>query len=93
MTGGMAFVYDADNEFDEHVNPDTVVWQPVATANWRKILHSLVEDHRNETGSDFAAELLAHWDREIGKFRQVVPREMVTRLAHPLNAEPIPQRA
>jgi glutamate synthase (NADPH/NADH) large chain len=33
----------------------------------------------------FAEELLAHWDRELGKFWQVVPKEMLSRLAHPLN--------
>ncbi len=84
MTGGMAFVYDDDRLFDEHINPDTVVWQRVETAHWQGVLHGLIEDHRRETGSAFAAELLAHWDREIGNFWQVVPREMVSRLAHPL---------
>jgi glutamate synthase (NADPH/NADH) large chain len=84
MTGGMAFVYDADGLFDEHVNSDTVVYQRIATAHWQSVLRKLVEEHRAETGSAFAAELLAHWEREIGNFWQVVPQEMVARLANPL---------
>jgi glutamate synthase (NADPH/NADH) large chain len=84
MTGGMAFVYDADGLFDEHVNADTVVYQRIETAHWQGVLRKLVEEHRAETGSAFAAELLAHWERELGNFWQVVPKEMVSRLAHPL---------
>ncbi len=85
MTGGMAFVYDADGLFDEHINADTVVWQRIETAHWQGVLRGLIEDHRRETGSAFATELLAHFDRELGRFWQVVPKEMVGRLAHPLS--------
>src|SRR6201996_4693501 len=84
MTGGMAFVYDADGLFDHHVNGDTVVWQPVETVYWREFLRGQIEEHHRETSSVFAAELLAHWEVERDKFRQVVPKEMLTRLKHPL---------
>jgi glutamate synthase (NADPH/NADH) large chain len=84
MTGGMAFVYDEDALFGSHVNSDTVVWQRVATPHWEKILRNLVEEHRAQTGSTFASELLAHWEIELPRFWQVVPKEMVGRLEHPL---------
>ncbi|HEX4296188.1 MAG TPA: glutamate synthase large subunit [Rhizomicrobium sp.] len=87
MTGGIAFVYDADGKFAEHINPDTVVWQRIATPHWNGVLRALVVDHQRETGSAFAAEILAHWDRESAKFWQVVPREMAARLEHPLRDE------
>jgi glutamate synthase (NADPH/NADH) large chain len=87
MTGGMAFVYDADGRFDEHINPDSVVWQRVATAHWRGVLRNLVEEHRAESGSAFAAQLLAQWDVELDRFWQVVPKEMLSRLDAPLNEE------
>jgi glutamate synthase (NADPH/NADH) large chain len=92
MTGGMVFVYDADGRFDEQVNGDTVVWQRVGTERWRKVLRGLVEDHHTETGSAFAGELLAHWDMEVGKFWQVVPKEMLDRLAYPLSEARIAAR-
>ncbi|HEX3674125.1 MAG TPA: glutamate synthase large subunit [Rhizomicrobium sp.] len=85
MTGGMAFVYDADGLFADHLNADTVVTQSIASAHWEGVLRSLVEEHRRETGSLFAAELMAHWDRELSNFRQIVPKEMLDRLAHPLS--------
>ena len=86
MTGGMAFVYDADGQFDEHVNADTVVWQRVAIAHWRNVLRELIEEHRGETGSALAAQMLAQWDVECPRFWQVVPKEMLSRLPYPLDA-------
>ena len=87
MTGGMAFVYDADRKFSEHLNPDSVIWQRVETAHYQNVLRSMIEEHRAETGSVWASELLAEWDVQLPRFWQVVPKEMLTRLAHPLKAE------
>jgi glutamate synthase (NADPH/NADH) large chain len=84
MTDGMAFVYDADGLFEHHVNPDSVVWQRLGTSHWDMVLRRLVEEHARETGSVFAADLLAHWEAERGNFWQVVPKEMLARLEHPL---------
>ncbi len=89
MTGGMAFVYDADGLFEQHLNPDSVVWQRVETAHYQDLLHEMIEEHRAETGSAFAGELLAQWDVELPRFWQVVPKEMVNRLAYPLKAEQV----
>ena len=85
MTGGMAFVYDADGLFERHVNPDSVIWQRIATFHWQGELRALVEEHARETGSVLAAELLANWEAEVENFWQVVPKEMLTRLSHPLS--------
>jgi glutamate synthase (NADPH/NADH) large chain len=93
MTGGMAFVYDADGRFEEHVNPDTIVWQRVASGHWESVLCGLVEEHRKESSSVFAGQLLAQWELELGRFWQVVPKEMLSRIAHPLSDEPAAARA
>ncbi len=84
MTGGMAFVYDFDGRFTDRVNPETVVWQRVETGAWEGILKALVMDHFRETQSRFVERLLSDWDRELPKFWQVVPKEMLARLPHPL---------
>ena len=64
----------------------------VVAAQIRAQVRALIEEHQNETGSDLAQELLTQWDLEIGKFWQVVPREMLARLPYPLSdeAEKIP---
>jgi glutamate synthase (NADPH/NADH) large chain len=84
MTGGMAFVYDADGGFADRVNNETVIVQGVETAHWEGVLKELIEEHVRETQSKHARGLLADWDREVGKFRQIVPKEMLARLAHPV---------
>jgi glutamate synthase (NADPH/NADH) large chain len=90
MTGGMAFIYDPDLSFPHLVNPETVTWQRIETAHWEGVLHTLVRQHVEETQSRFAEQLLNDWDRELGHFWHVVPKEMIARLAHPLTA---PERA
>jgi glutamate synthase (NADPH) large chain len=83
MTGGMAFVYDPDQRFDHMVNPETLTWGPVGSEHWRGVLRALIEEHVERTGSVHARTLLDNWDLEIGNFVQVVPKEVVKRLAVP----------
>jgi glutamate synthase (NADPH/NADH) large chain len=85
MTGGMAFVYDADRKFTEHLNSDTVVAQRVDSLHWEGVLRELIDEHRRETQSVFAQQILAHWDVELRNFWQVCPKEMLSRLAYPLS--------
>jgi glutamate synthase (NADPH/NADH) large chain len=84
MTGGMGFVYDADGTFERHLNFENVIAQGVETAHWEGVLKELVEEHARETQSQHAQRILADWDREVVKFKQIVPKEMVARLAHPV---------
>jgi len=44
----------------------------------------LIEAHVAETGSKWAAGLLAEWDRTRERVWQVCPKEMISRLPHPL---------
>ena len=93
MSGGMAFVYDAAGEFPRYVNVDSVVFQRLASAHWEAHLKALVAEHAQETQSRFAARLLNDWGLERGKFWQVAPKEMLTRLEHPLDDRPAEKRA
>ncbi len=84
MTGGMAFVYDAGDEFPSRVNGESVAWQRVLTPYWEGVLRALVEEHARESQSRFAQQLLLDWERELPRFWQVVPKEMLARLPAPL---------
>jgi glutamate synthase (NADPH/NADH) large chain len=77
MTGGMA----------------SVVVQRLASTHWEGVLHALVAEHAQETGSHYAQDLLRDWDLVRGAFWQVCPKEMVNRLAHPLSDEAELERA
>ena len=87
MTGGMAFIHDADGSFERRANPESIVWQRVATAHWEATLRDLVAAHAKATDSRWSRGLLEDWDRAVGRFWQVVPKEMLGRLPAPL-AEP-----
>ncbi|HEU5046552.1 MAG TPA: glutamate synthase large subunit [Rickettsiales bacterium] len=86
MTGGMAFVYDTNNNFAARVNPETVVFQRLASPYWEGKLRTLIEEHATETDSAYAKDILKHWHASLARFWQVCPKEMVERLEQPLQA-------
>ncbi|KPF73979.1 glutamate synthase [alpha proteobacterium AAP81b] len=88
MSGGMAFVYDADSDFEAHVNRDSVVITRLASAHWEGVVHDLIAEHTRETGSKWAAALLAEWDRARLQIWQICPKEMLSRLPQPLDDAP-----
>ena len=81
----MAFVYDSSGAFERRINPESIVVQRLDSVHWEGVLRTLVEEHAAETGSIHAANILADWERSSGRFWQVCPKEMLGRLAHPLN--------
>ena len=85
MTGGMAFVYDPDGSFERRVNPETLTWCRLSSAHWEAVLREAVAAHVAATDSKWARGLIEDWDRVRGSFWQVCPKEMVARLAHPLD--------
>jgi glutamate synthase (NADPH/NADH) large chain len=85
MTGGMAFVYDPNNEFENYVNPSSVIWLTPETDYWKKCLLDLVRDHFKETESAVAKKILESFDEEIKKIKQVCPKEMIDKLTNPLS--------
>jgi len=93
FTGGLAFVYDADESFELRVNGDTLTWQRLASAHWERVLRKHIEEHSRETNSRYAAMLLHDWEQERARFWQVVPKEYVKYLAHPLSSEAEAKRA
>ena len=54
-----------------------------------RAVEALIADHAQATGSKWSEEILSDWDRRRGQFWQVCPKEMLSRLVHPLSdAEP-----
>jgi glutamate synthase (NADPH/NADH) large chain len=84
FTGGMAFIYDADENFERRVNPETLLFSRLASAHWEAELKALLARHHAETSSPLAARLLAHWAAERGHFWHVVPKEYARYLPVPM---------
>ena len=85
MTGGMAFIYDPNHEFENYVNSNSVVWQVPETEYWKNHLKQLIEEHCKETKSKIAQKILESYDNEVKKFQQVCPKEMINKLSNPLS--------
>jgi len=85
MTGGMAFIYDPLNEFENYVNSNSVVWQTPETDYWANHLKILITEHLNETESMVAKKILANYKNELKNFVQVCPKEMLDKLQNPLS--------
>jgi glutamate synthase (NADPH/NADH) large chain len=85
MTGGMAFVYDADGSFARRANPENISWNRLSSLHWEAVLLGLVRAHHAATDSKWSGALLDDWGRVVDRFWQVVPKEMLTRLSHPLD--------
>jgi len=84
MTGGMAYVYDPENRLPDRINPDSVIWRRIGSSYWRTQLEDMLERHVLATGSPKGRRLLDALDEEISAFWQIVPKEMIKRLAEPL---------
>jgi glutamate synthase (NADPH/NADH) large chain len=93
MSGGMAYIYDVEGTLPDRINSESVVFQRIETEYWEDILKDLIEEHVRETQSRFAERLLIDWNHERGKFWQIVPKEMLDRLKHPVRAGTREQRA
>ena len=85
MTGGMAFIYDKNKEFEKKVNSESVVWQNLETDYWKIFLKGLVIEHVNETGSNLSKQIIENFDEELNNFIQVCPKEILDKLSNPIS--------
>ena len=84
MTGGMSFIYDKDDNFENFVNPNSIVWQSIETDYWKTCLKNHILDFFKETNSKIAKKILDEFDIELKKFKQVCPIEMLDKLENPI---------
>lgn len=74
MSGGIAWVYDADRKFAENCNPEMVDLDPLSSEDEEQIIN-LLKKHVNLTQSQMAKDLLANWTSASSKFVKVFPKE------------------
>ncbi|HEX9969446.1 MAG TPA: glutamate synthase large subunit, partial [Acidimicrobiales bacterium] len=74
MSGGVAYVYDADATFANRLNKEMVDLDPLEDED-TEWLRDTVRKHRAETGSAVAERLLARWHDEVRRFVKVMPKD------------------
>ena len=89
MTGGMAFIYDPNKEFEKKANPETIIWQSPETNYWIDYLKKLLIEHNLETNSNLSKKITDNYDNEIENFIQVCPKEMLDKLSNPISLKPV----
>ena len=84
MTGGMAFVYDEENNFEKYVNSSSLIWQKVETDYWKNFLKINIENFFSATKSKIGKKIIQNFEVELKKFKQICPIEMLDKLTNPV---------
>jgi glutamate synthase (NADPH/NADH) large chain len=74
MSGGIAYVYDKDNNFKNSVCDGFKDIESISYDD-EELIRSYVEKHLKKTKSKLAERLLANWDSEVDKFVKAFPIE------------------
>ena len=75
MSGGVAYVWNKDGNFDYFCNMEMVELSLIEEAGYRKELHELIRQHYLYTGSKLARTMLDDWNHYVDQFIQIVPIE------------------
>ena len=80
MTGGVAFVLDAEDLFPQRYNPALVELVRVEDPEDQNLLKSMISRHAELTGSQQAQEILSNWEQILPSFWKVSPKKEVVKL-------------
>ena len=81
MSGGIACIWDPQDEFAPRCNMGMVELEPVHP-DGNYFLHDLVSEHAERTGSPVALGLLDRWEEAAEEFIVVIPPGFRAALAH-----------
>ncbi len=74
MSGGIAYIYDVKNTFKAHCNLEMVDLDPVAPEDV-EVLHQLISNHYEFTGSTVAKFVLDDFEHQLKSFIKVFPKD------------------
>ncbi|GAB5554057.1 MAG: glutamate synthase large subunit [Saprospiraceae bacterium] len=74
MSGGMAFVYNPNGDFDRKVNREMVDLDPMNEDDFT-MLKQMVHNHHVYTNSSVAKAMLEDWENTKHQFTKVMPRD------------------
>ena len=75
MSGGIAFVYDGEDDFEVRFNAGLADLEPVSDPEDIATLRRMIEQHLEYTGSGPAKNILDHWDQALPRFKKIMPRD------------------
>jgi len=75
MSGGVAYVWDPDDQFGPRCNMEMVELERLETADEIDALHALISRHVQYTDSAIGRRILANWTDAVGRFVKVMPTD------------------
>ena len=81
MSGGIAYVYDPEDEFLPNCNTEMVDLEHLEDEADIAELRRMIENHLQYTGSTVAAKILEDWEQSLPSFRKVMPIDYKRALA------------
>lgn len=75
MSGGVAYVYDPDNEFPALCNTEMVDLETIAAEDDGEHVKQLLKNHVRFTQSSVAQKILDRWELNQTKFVKVMPKD------------------
>ena len=75
MSGGVAYIWDPNNEFPPNCNMEMVNLEKVSDQEDIEELKSLITEHEEVTGSSVANYILKDWDKSLSCFVKVMPTD------------------
>ena len=75
MSGGVAYVLDQDGDFPRRCNRQMVDLEPLDEAEDLALVHRLITQHGQHTGSELGARVLRDWDESARLFVKIMPRD------------------
>jgi glutamate synthase (NADPH/NADH) large chain len=75
MSGGIAYVWDKDGDFERMCNTETFELESLQSAEDIRELRALIESHQLYTGSTVAGNILDNWKSELARFVKVMPTD------------------
>ncbi len=74
MSGGIAYVYDLNGDFETKCNKETFELEELSKDDFKE-LNRFITKHKDFTGSEVAKSILKAWDKEKEKFVKVMPTD------------------
>jgi glutamate synthase (ferredoxin) len=75
MSGGVAYVLDEAGDFERRCNKQMVGLEKLADAAEIEEVRQLIQRHADYTKSQRASKILAQWEKQLGKFVKVMPKD------------------
>ena len=75
MSGGVAFIYDPEDEFHRSLNTEMVDLETSIDDEDADFLRDVIRRHHDETGSEVASAILDRWHQQVRYFKKVMPKD------------------